>query len=285
MIYILKMKTIHLIFLYLTFSALQLSAQDIPTLDWDALQETKPWEATELYDPAPPKVTPSLFHSPPSDAIVLFDGEDLEAWHKPQYTYEGANMEILKAMIAKDDDEYKHPAADWIVKDGVFIVKQGSGAIETKEAFGSMQLHLEFLSPYDPGKEGQAYSNSGVFLMGLYEIQILNNYENTTYSNGQVGSVYKQHIPLVNASRPPGEWQSYDIIFNAPVFSRYGKLKSPATVTVIHNGVLIQNHVELRGPTVYIGQPNYTPHAAELPLRLQDHGDAVRYRNIWVRRL
>ncbi|MEZ4686263.1 MAG: DUF1080 domain-containing protein [Bacteroidia bacterium] len=141
------------------------------------------------------------------------------------------------------------------------------------------------LSPEDPGKESQQYSNSGIFLMRMYEIQILNNYKNKTYVNGQAGSVYKQTPPLVNASRPPGEWQKYDIIFTAPRFNGDGSLKSPAYVTVIHNGVLVQNHTEIKGPTAYVGVPSYFAHPEKMPLRLQDHSNKVRYRNIWVREL
>ena len=269
----------------ITIYSINLNAQDIPTIDWDALQETKPWEQTEVYNPVPKKVTSSHLYSPPSDAIVLFDGDDLDAWQKPQYIHEGATIEIIEATIKALDPDYKNPAADWTIKDGAMIVKPGTGAIETKETFGNMQLHLEFLNPVDPGKSGQVYSNSGVFLMGIYEVQILNSYENTTYSNGQVASVYKQHIPLVNAARPPGEWQVYDIIFTAPTFDRDGTLLAEATLTVLHNGVLAQNHVSLQGPTAYIGKSKYVAHPSELPLRLQDHGDLVRFRNIWVRKL
>lgn len=229
-------------------------------------------------------VTPGVDRRPPSDAIVLFDGGDLDEWRKPQHTSEKGTIPEMKADIEALDPAYRHPSADWLVEAGQMIVKPGSGAVETREAFGDIQLHVEWLSPYDPGKEGQQYSNSGIFLMGLYEIQVLNNYKNKTYANGQAGSVYKQTPPLVNASRPPGEWQAYDIVFTAPRFDS-GKLVSPAYVTVLHNGVLVQNHVELEGPTAYIGKSSYFPHPAQLPLRLQDHGDSVRYRNIWVRTL
>ena len=164
-------------------------------------------------------------------------------------------------------------------------VAPGTGAIETKKAFGDVQLHLEWNAPVAEGKSGQGYSNSGVFFMGMYEVQILNSYENDTYSNGQASSVYKQHIPLVNASRAPGQWQSYDIIFMAPRFSEKGSLISPARITVLHNGVLVQNNVELLGPTTYIGASHYTPHPEKMPLALQDHGDPVQFRNIWIREL
>ncbi|MBV6647953.1 MAG: DUF1080 domain-containing protein, partial [Cyclobacteriaceae bacterium] len=157
--------------------------------------------------------------------------------------------------------------------------------ISTKRSFGDVQLHIEWQAPKASDKSGQGYSNSGVFLMGLYEVQILNSFQNETYANGQASSVYKQHIPLVNASRPPGEWQEYDIIFMAPKFSDGGSVVSRARVTVFHNGVLVQNNVELLGPTVYIGNTYYVPHAEKLPLVLQDHGDPIRFRNIWIREL
>lgn len=259
--------------------------EEVPEINWDELQKTKPWEKSEVWEPVPPKVTPGNYTSAPSDAIVLFDGTDLSAWCKPQFLHEGANVDQLGAANKLMDNARTKIDADWTVKDGSFIVAPGTGAIETKKGFGNIQLHLEWLSPVDPGKEGQAYGNSGIFLMGMYEIQVLNSYENKTYSNGQAGSIYKQHIPLVNASRPPGEWQAYDIIFTAPTFDNNGILLSPAKFTAFQNGVLIQNNVELTGPTVYIGEPAYFAHEAKLPLRLQDHGDLVRYRNIWVREL
>ena len=146
-------------------------------------------------------------------------------------------------------------------------------------------MHIEFLNPVDVEKEGQACSNSGVFMMSLYELQILNSYKNKTYANGQAGCIYKQNPPLVNASRRPGEWQMYDIVFTTPKFNKDGSLKSPAYVTAFHNGVLIQNHFELTGPTLFIGKPSYFQHPEKMPLRLQDHGDLVRYRNIWIREL
>lgn len=263
-----------------------ISAQEVPQIDWVGLQKTKPWSATEVWEPVPEKVVPGMYTSAPSDAITLFDGTDLSAWRKPRYDY-GARMDQVEAIIklkAKDLSEDQRTDPKWEVKDGAMVVTPGGGAIETAQAFGSVQLHIEFLCPVDPGKEDQAYSNSGVFLMGLYEIQILNSYENKTYPNGQAGAFYKQHIPLVNASRPPGEWQAYDIIFNAPKF-KDGKVVSPASATVLHNGVLIQNGVILEGPCIFIGNPYYVEHPEKMPLLLQDHGDKVRFRNIWIREL
>lgn len=260
-------------------------AQEIPTIDWDGLQETKPWLKTEVWSPVPDVVTPGYLTAAPSDAIVLFDGTNLDKWQKPVIGYP-ANMDqaaaTAKALFKQDQSIPQ--AAGWIVKDGVMIVKPGAGAIETKQDFGSCQLHVEWLSPTDPAKEGQMYSNSGVFLMKFYEVQVLNSYENKTYPNGQAGSLYKQHIPLVNASRPSGEWQSYDIIFDAPIIEK-NKVVKPAKITVLHNGVLIQNGVELLGPTIYFQKPYNIVHPGKLPIVLQDHGDMVRFRNIWIREL
>ena len=257
---------------------------EIPKIDWEGLQKTEPWAATEQWEPVPEKVTPGFITAPPSDAIVLFDGSNLEQWHKPKYAY-GARMDEVTALIEARAKQQAYSKAEWLLKDGAMVVKPGGGPIETKEVFGDMQLHIEWLTPENPGKEGQGYSNSGVFLMGLYEIQVLNSYENKTYPNGQAGAIYKQHIPLVNATRPPGEWQAYDIVFTAPRFSAEGTLEKAATLTAFHNGVLIQNHTELEGPCVYIGKSHYVPHAEKLPLLLQDHGDKVRFRNIWARHL
>ena len=241
-------------------------------------------KVTEVWEPVPKKVTPGFITAPPSDAIILFDGSDLSNWRKPKYGYGGKMEEVKEVLAAKvSKPEFSDP--EWTVKDGALIVKPGGGPIETKQGFGDVQLHIEWLSPEDPGKKGQQYSNSGVFLMGMYEIQVLNSYENETYPNGQAGSIYKQHIPLVNASRPPGEWQAYDIVFTRPRFDKEGKLVSPAYLTAFHNGVLIQNNVELLGPAIYIGKPYYVAHPDKMPIILQDHGDKVRFRNIWVREL
>ena len=249
-------------------------------------QITKP-EDTEVWDPEPPEVAPGDYTtaSAPSDAIILFDGSGLSAWQKPQFKAESATVEIISYTVKGIEPDYEHKPADWDVIDGEMVIKQLTGAIETKQAFGDMQLHIEWMTPYAEGKKGQGYSNSGIFLMNFYEIQVLNSYENRTYSNGQAGSIYKQHIPLVNACRKPEDWQVYDTIFKAPVFDEEGSLKSLARITAFHNGVLIHNNVKLKGPTVYIGTPKYVAHPAKLPLRLQDHGDPVRYRNIWVREL
>ncbi len=224
-------------------------------------QEKTP-ESTEIWEPQPRKVEPGQGNQPPSDAIVLFDGSDLSEWEHPDGS-----------------------AAKWNVHDGMVTVKPGTGTIQTKKEFGDIQLHIEFKCPEDDHDEGQGKGNSGVFLQGRYEIQVLDNYENKTYANGQVGSIYKQHIPRVNASRKPGEWQSYDVIYQAPRFNDEGRVIIPAQITVLHNGVVIHNSVKIQGNTSYIGAHQYEEHDLKEPLTLQDHGDLVSYRNIWVREL
>ncbi len=219
-------------------------------------------EATEVWEPEPSLVRPGPEVTPPSDAIALFDGTNLSEW------------------IHEDGRE-----AEWIVENGVMTVAPGTGSIRTRQGFGDVQLHIEWRAPAEIVGEGQGRGNSGLFLMERYEVQILDSYENRTYSNGQAGSVYKQHIPLVNASRPPGEWQSYDVVFTAPRFDPAGGVVSPAYMTVFHNGVLIQNHVELQGSTVYIGLPEYETHGDLEPILLQDHSNPVSFRNIWVREI
>ena len=214
-----------------------------------------------------PSVTPGQSNADaPSDATILYNGHGLGAFQK------------------KDGS----PAGWKIDADGAVTDIKGAGDLITKEAFGNCQLHIEFREPAEVKSSGQGRGNSGVYLMGKYEIQVLDSYNNPTYSNGQAGAVYKQHIPLVNASRKPGEWQSFDIIFTAPLFKENGDLESPARVTVIHNGVLIQNNVTILGTTDWVMKPKYKKHAAKLPLMLQDHGDdgnPISYRNIWIRNL
>ena len=219
-------------------------------------------EDTEVWEPVPEIVTPGVGTAPPSDAIILFDGTDLSQWE------------------TRSGDP-----ASWDVSDGIMTVVPKSGGIQTKQAFGDCQLHIEWRTPEIIEGKGQGRGNSGIFLMGNYEVQVLDSYNNTTYPNGQAGSIYKQHIPLVNACRAPGEWQSYDIVFTAPEFNEDGTVRKPARVTVLHNGVIIQNHVKIHGKTVYIGKPEYEPHADQLPLSLQDHNNPVSYRNIWIREL
>ncbi|MCF8407262.1 MAG: DUF1080 domain-containing protein [Chitinophagaceae bacterium] len=214
-----------------------------------------------------PLVTPGQSNADaPSDATILYNGHGLGAFQK------------------KDGS----PAGWKIDADGAVTDIKGAGDLITKEAFGNCQLHIEFREPAEVKSSGQGRGNSGVYLMGKYEIQVLDSYNNPTYSNGQAGAVYKQHVPLVNASRKPGEWQSYDIIFTAPLFKENGDVESPARVTVIHNGVLIQNNVTILGTTDWVMKPKYKKHAAKLPLMLQDHGDdgnPISYRNIWIRNL
>ena len=217
---------------------------------------------TEVWEPVPRVVTPGVGTAAPSDAIVLFNGKDLSQWQH-------ADGSPPKWKIAGDE----------------FTVVKSTGNIQTKRAFGDCQLHIEWRTPAKIEGEGQERGNSGVYLQGRYEVQVLDSYNNPTYSNGQAASIYKQHIPMVNASRKPGEWQSYDIFFHAPRFAENGTVLTPAYVTVVHNGVLVQDHVELKGNTVNIGLPSYQKHKLKEPLVLQDHGNPVSYRNIWIREL
>lgn len=205
----------------------------------------------------PPLVTPgTAAGDPPSDAVILFDGSNLDAW--------------------ENGDK-------WLVEDGVAVPQRT--AIVSRQHFGDMQLHLEWSAPTEIRGSGQGRGNSGCYLMNLYEIQILDSFENQTYFDGQAGSVYKQTPPMANAMRKPGEWNTYDIIFNAPVFRSNGDVQKPGYVTLIQNGVVMLNHFELLGPTSYVEAPHYTPHAEQGPISLQFHGDPVRFRNIWVREL
>ncbi len=216
---------------------------------------------TEVWKPVPRMVAPGDTNTPPSDAIVLFDGTDTDQW-----------------------THYKGEAVKWTIVDKAMTVKTGSGDIYSKQKFGDCQLHLEFRIPEKVEGPGQDNGNSGVFLQARYEVQVLGSYDSETYPNGQCGAIYKQSIPLVNASRPKMEWQTYDIIFKAPVFNEDGIKISPAYVTVLHNGILIQNHVEIKGTTEYKGWPANIAHG-KASIQLQDHGNEVSYRNIWLREL
>ena len=226
-------------------------------------------DMSEFWLPQPEVVTPGDVASDepvpaPSDAVVLFDGEDLSAWKSSR------------------DGE-----AEWSVSDGVFTVNKGKGDIETKSHFNDFQLHLEWKVPVSITGSGQARGNSGVFLQGIYEVQVLDNYGNQTYGNGQAGSIYKQSAPLVNAMKKPGEWNVYDIIYEAPTFKSDGTYRTYPYVTVIHNGVIVQNHTRINGTTPYIGFPQVKEHGAG-PIKLQDHGDpseAISFRNFWIREL
>ena len=218
---------------------------------------------TEVWEPEPVIVIPGTAGGPPSDAIVLFDGTDLSAWQ---------SRNSGEAAWQVDEEE------------GIFTVDPDAGDIVTKQGFGDVQLHVEWRTPAVVRGRSQDRGNSGVYLQSLYEVQVLDSYENRTYVNGQAGAIYRQHIPLVNASRAPGAWQTYDIIFMAPRFGADGSVERPATMTVLHNGILIQNHAVLTGASVNVGEPKYEAHGP-LPLLLQDHDHPVSYRNIWVREL
>jgi hypothetical protein len=238
----------------------------------DTSPKPKP-EETEVWEPVPKVVTPGPIdtYAPPSDAIVLFDGKNVDEW-----------------VSAKD----KSPAT-WNVANGVMTVNKSGGNIETKRSFKNYQLHLEYKIPENITGSGQGRGNSGVFLASTgpgdagYELQVLDGYNNKTYVNGMVGSIYKQAIPLANASRKPGEWQTYDVVWTAPTFNADGSLKTPAYATVFLNGVLVENHFELKGETRYIGKPFYKAYS-EAPIKLQAHGDKsepISFRNIWIREL
>ena len=218
--------------------------------------------ATEVWSPEPRVVTPGAGTAAPSDAIVLFDGSNLNEW-----------------MSVQDSS-----AARWNVEGGAMTVNTDAGDIMTKRVFGDCQLHVEFSEPEVVVGEGQNRGNSGIFLQNRYEVQVLDCYQNRTYSNGQTASIYKQSIPLVNACRPPGQWQYYDIIYTAPRFNTDGIKVSPGFVTVLHNGVLVQNHTEIKGTTEYIGLPQNKAHGKGA-IKLQDHDCLVKYRNIWIREL
>ncbi|MBN2007727.1 DUF1080 domain-containing protein [candidate division KSB1 bacterium] len=216
---------------------------------------------TEVWEPVPRVVVPGDGNLAPSDAIVLFNGADASEW------------------LGKDGNPIK-----WKIEDGCMTVVDKTGEIHTRRVFGDCQLHIEFRTPVKVKGESQGRGNSGIFFMDRYELQVLDSYENRSYSNGQCGSIYKQAIPLVNACRKPGEWQTYDVVFTAPRFNDDGILIAPARMTAFQNGVLIQNNFEIKGNTVYRGMPAYAPHG-KAPIRLQDHGNPVSYRNIWIREL
>ncbi len=227
------------------------------------VEEGKDPKTTEVWEPAVRKITPGAqYGAPPSDAIVLFDGKDLSKWES-----------------AADGS-----AAAWTVADGAITVAAGKGDIRTKESFGNFQLHIEWRAPSEVKGEGQGRGNSGVFLQERYELQVLDSHESRTYSNGQASSIYKQSAPLVNATKGPGQWQTYDIIYTAPTFNDRGEVVTSGRVTVIHNGVVTQNNTTIWGGTEYIGLPTYKTHG-KAPLRLQDHGNPVSFRNIWVREM
>jgi len=252
-------------------SAFMFAASMVPAFAQDAAKP-KP-EETEVWSPEPKVVTPGADCSAaPSDAVVLFDGKDLNEW--------------VTANAA-------HAPADWVVANGVLTVNKKSGNIETKRKFHNYQLHLEWQEPVDIAGTGQARGNSGLFLASTgpgdagYELQILDSYNNKTYVNGMAGSIYKQGIPLANAMRKPGDWQVYDVVWTAPTFNADGTVKTPAFVTAFHNGVLVQNHFELKGETLYIGPPVYKAFDGA-PIKLQAHGDPskpISFRNIWIREL
>lgn len=226
---------------------------------------TRGWKVHDMSRPRPPVTAPPPQRLPlpaPADAVVLFDGKDLSEFNADA-----------------------GGPAKWKVADDTLTVTPGAGAIVTRRAFGDVQVHLEWASPSPAMGHSQGRGNSGIHLMGRYEVQILDSYQAETYADGQAAAIYGQYPPLVNACRPPGEWQSYEIFFRAPRFDARGKLRKPARITVVHNGVLAQDNVEVLGPTIWLHYQPYTAHPEKLPFSLQEHGNPVRYRNIWVREL
>ncbi len=240
-----------------SFLAAQSSKAD---LNWNVHDPTRPMAT--VVTPGTPS-TEEKAGSPPSDAIVLFNGKDLSGWIS---------------------DKTKGPA-EWKVENGTMEAVKGKGGIRTSQGFGDCQLHIEWRTPDPPVGKGQDRGNSGVFLMGIYEVQVLDTYQAQTYADGQAGALYGQFPPLVNPILPPGKWQTYDIIFHRPRFDKDGQVTRPAYVTVFMNGVLVQDNAELTGPTSHKARPAYKAHADRMPLGLQDHAHPVRFRNIWVRDL
>ncbi len=245
--------------LILALSAVLAAAEQGPPRQWEIHDPKRPLPA--VVDPGTPG-TPEVPGRPPSDAIVLFDGKDLSRWRSE-----------------------KGGPAGWKVENGYTEVVKGGGGIVTEQVFGDCQVHVEWATPALVAGDGQGRGNSGVFLMGRYEIQVLDSFKNRTYADGQAAAVYGQTPPFVNASRPPGQWQTYDIVFEGPRFAATGALRRPARVTVFHNGVVVQHATELSGPTAHKARPPYAPHPERLPLMLQEHGAPVRYRNLWLREL
>jgi 3-keto-disaccharide hydrolase len=250
--------TVNLVLATVLVAALGTVASAQPPKDWPIHDENRP--QPPVVDPGTPAERPA---GPPSDAVVLFDGTDLTKWRS---TKDGS-------------------PAKWTVENGYVQVVAGAGDIRTDQGFGDCQLHVEWATPVPGVGEGQHRGNSGVFLMGQYEVQVLDSHGNRTYPDGQAAALFGQYPPLVNASRPAGQWQTYDIIFRGPRFDAGGKLLRPARITVLHNGVLVQDDQELSGPTAHKSRPPYKAHPDKLPLGLQDHDDPVRYRNIWIREL
>jgi hypothetical protein len=227
--------------------------------------ELQKWGVHDTTRPMPPVVDPGPAGPPaavPADAVVLFDGKDLSGWT----TAKGAPVK-------------------WLVKDGYMEAVKGAGSIQTVRGFGDCQLHVEWATPAPAVGSGQDRGNSGVFLMNTYEVQVLDSYQSNTYADGMAAALYGHYPPLVNVSRRPGEWQTYDIVFRAPRFDQNGAVTSPARFTVFHNGVLVHDAQELTGPTVHKARPPYKAHADRLPIGLQDHSHPVRFRNIWIREL
>jgi hypothetical protein len=223
------------------------------------------WQIHDMNRPMAPVVTPGPPGPPvppPSDAVVLFNGKNLDGW-----------------------TDAKGQPAGWKVEDGYMEVVKGTGSIQTVKGFGDCQLHVEWMAPSPATGEGQDRGNSGVFLMGLYEVQVLDSYNSRTYADGQAAAIYGQYPPLVNACRPPGEWQTYDIVFHRPRFGQNGELLCPARMTVFHNGLLVHECAQLTGPTAHRARPPYTMTPDRLPVALQDHGNPVRFRDIWIRSL
>ncbi|SMC36958.1 3-keto-disaccharide hydrolase [Cellulophaga tyrosinoxydans] len=268
------MKYVYLVLIFVLFSCKENSKNNstveeinegIVYEEYSGEEPTKP-EDTEVYQPVPPVVRPINDKGVPSDAKILFNNNSLNEW-----------------VSVKNPNRI----AEWTINaDSSFTVKDKAGDIRTKYEFGDVQLHIEWRSPEKIEGEGQSRGNSGVFLQGRYEVQILDNNDNDTYVNGQVASIYKQHIPLVKASVPSGQWNAYDIIYRAPEFDKRGNKTKSGTITVLQNGILVQDHVEIKGTTPYIGWPKNEPHGKG-PIILQDHGDnsRVSFRNIWVREL